>query len=1206
MIVLTGSLVLSNTNYWIRYDSTANEKSWKVFQDNVTLDDVRSLTNIPQREVAFATYTKDGESPSVWGNMQLASMFLNELITLNSLTQKEHSKSESGFVGDTPVTFRTSSHEDSKTSTAKIGHTLKTRELAFMSGNSPNMILNVEKSKGRARFNFSGLDPETDFEPMDILADKVKGVTVALQFPTLEELMARFDLSYIFDKAGKLIRDYRIMRTEEELDAIIESKLSKAQILSVDVETTGLMFSDLPPNHPANNKIVDIIISWEVGQSILIPFAHTEVAYNFDPHKTLKKLEKYFTSIPCVGAHTKFDQRVLMFYGVDINFTEDVLLMWYNMDPVRAKMVPNLKSILNYFGREQPSLHKIAKGAETSVYLFPEYLMYCYCCADSDNTLWLYLKLREMLPKTSIYGYKQDIKVSKYLSADEYYTTHLDVAMLHKAIACADEDKRYLEELMFKQVGQYLSLKNARYAAEDAGLSQEEINSLLTEYTQTNEYKMARYTFDPTQDEQLRKILYEIYGIKPIAVTKQKKLSVSAPTLKKYISEERKEPISDAEKLKENVYSTVSKGHTHLTEDDAILIAKKYNSTKFPFIYVYSRWKIVYSEQIKFFYPLRKMVADTQGRVCLSFRITHTETYRITHKLQTLKGVLKSLVVPPSQHYCCGADAAAIEYRVVANEANETTLIISLTDPERDYHKEVAAIAFNKLAEEITKDERKQVKPVNFGSIYGISPYGLCTRSLGMPATPENLKFAEELIATIKMAIPKIFQYLESCATIAVKTGAFLNADNRLRIFDLEKQSESRVRRQALNFPIQSYAAGIFRQIYLNMKDAFVEQGIIDKVKTYLLVHDEFQNYVHEDICPWQLCSIFWNKCTISHPNKAPYYLGVGFGDSWYGAKDDRSELPVNYLKKKAEEWDSGMYRDWKMPAEDVAEYVYNDMQAYMFNRYFTELIHYKGVDPINKTIETTHLAKYVKNYYIKGRIDHFVEMSVVKDNPLKLSYEDIAYLLITMHKLNATSLISKETGKMITKEELLSDKYVSYMKSTNFFGEGENIINIGNYLPQTIEEDDLDDLEISFESTMDLLDLPDSFTQGDYDTEVDIQISNSDDSEGLVSPTIQYDESGRQILSYEGVSTNFSAASLEANGYSVNGSMITIRLTKKSFDPVVTYVKSLLTNKLLGTYTVNFQLPTGLDKTLSNRVREPDWDYLKSLLKEERCEQTS
>ena len=1201
MIVSTGTLMYSGISYKIRYDSKAGVKSWKLFSDSVSMDQVNTLSNIKPSEIIFATYVEDNEPPKVYGNIQMASLFLADVIAMNALTQRENARSYQGYWGEASVNWRESSSKDSTVASVKVAHTSKTLELAYMETLSPNFSMIIKKVKGKANFYFSGLTPDEDYVSMSELSDTIKGVTVALQFPTLEEMIQRFGLRDIFDENMKLVKDYRILKSEKELDEIIRLYIANANILSVDIESNGLLFSDLPEDHPANCKIVDIIISWEVGQSILIPFAHTEVSYNFDPKKTLKKLEPYFTSKPCVGAHTKFDQRVLKFYGVDINFTEDVLLMWYNLDPMRAKHIQGLKNILGYFGKIQPSLSKIAKGAETNVALFPTYLMYCYCCADSDNTLWLYYKLRELLPKSSYYGYKQDIRMSYYLASDEYFTTHIDTAMLSHAITCADMDKRHLEDLMFKLVGQYIVYKNAELEADAIGLNKEEKISFLEEFRQTDDFKTARKVFDPTQDEQLRDILYNIYRIPPVAKTSSGKLSVSAPTLKKYIGESRKTPLAEEEKLKDNVYSTIASNSTHLTKEDAVLLSNEYNATKFPFIYVYSRWKVVHSEQIKFFYPLRKMVANTQGRVCLSFRTTHTETYRITHKLQTLKGVLKKLVVPPPNHYCFGGDAAAIEYRVVANEAGEQKLIISLTDPERDYHKEVAAIAFNKLAEEITKEERKKVKPVNFGSIYGISEYGLCTNSLGLDPTPENLKFAAELIATIKLAIPEIFRYLTACSTISYNEGIFLNADKRIRVFDKEKNSKSRILRQALNFPIQSYAAGIFRQIYINMKDAYVEQGIIDKVKTYLLVHDEFQNYAHEDICPWHLCSIAWNKCTIRPEGKAPYYLGVGFGNNWYEAKDDRSELPVKFLEIKAKEWDEGKYQNWNMPASEVPAYVYREMQAYMFDRYMEELLDNGGVDPLTKTVETFHLHSYVKNYYIKGRIEHFVEMEIDKKNKSSLTYEDIAYLLIVMHLWKVDSLVSKETGKLITKEELMSESYVTYMKSDIFYGDGVDVVSTKHFRSNVAKfvDIDLDDMEIGvgFENEMELLDIPDSFSQGDYTAEIDFDINKGYGDEGYVAPKFQRDSEGNSFMTFEGVSDNFQVDSLKTLGYSVTGSMLTIKPSVKNFDKVVAYIKSLLTDKLLDNYTVTFRLPTGEDKVLKHRIVPPDWDYLSELL---------
>ena len=1198
MIVLTGSLKLFGQVYRLRYDSTADRKSYTLFKPSVREYYLNKLSGLSKDDIVFSTLDIKGDKTYVYGDERIASRVMGEIIRATSkLSSNDATKYEKVIDGHILVGREFQSQLDGN---YKVGYTVQ-KELGYLFIDSQVMELEIGRIKGRAQF--MALLTEEDYIVMDRLANDIKGTTIALQFPTKDELIAKFGMDWMWDKNGRSKKNYVIVQSEEQLERIIEEYIARANILSLDVESDGLIFCDLPASHPSNNHIVDVIISWQVGQSILIPFDHTEVAYNFDPYKTLKKLEPYLVSKPCVGAHVKFDQRVLKCYDVDINFTEDVLLMWYNMDPMRAKIIPGLKNVLAHYGIKQPSLSEIAKGAETFVRLFPEHLMHCYCCADSDNTLWLYYKLKEEMLPTSVYGYKQDIRVSKYLSDDEYYTTYINVQFLDRAINAALNDKRYLEELLYKQVGQYIMYNAAKQTAEAEGLSPDQVKSLLTEYVHTDEYKSARYEFDPSKDVQVREIMFEIFQLKPLAFTKDKKASVASATIKKYIGMKRTTSMEADEKFSGNVYKSISKSAKYKTKDDILINKKDYEATANTFAYLFSRWKLTNSELTKFFYPLKKMAGDTQGRVCLSFRTTHTETYRLTHRLQTLKGVLKRLVVAPPKTYCFGFDAAAIEYRVVANEAHDEHMIKKLQHPEADYHTEVASVAFNIPPNEITGKQRKEVKPVNFGSIYGISEYGLCTSSLGLEPTTANLKKASDLILTIKQSIPQIFAYLDLCKNLSYEHGCFLNHDKRIRYFDKKNNSRGRVERQALNYPIQSYAAGIFRDIYLNFKDELKASGLYDKVRTYLLVHDELQNYVDETVHPYQICHLVNSKCVISEPNKAPYYLGLGFGMNWYESKDDKAELPVLFLQQKAKEWEDGKWRDHKIPAHEVPNFVYKEMQEWMFNRYYNEIVHYGGYDPTNGTIKSVNLAEYVQSYYIKRRIEHFVEMDTVdkKVNRLHLDYNDIAMLLVVMELTKKSSLTVEGTAITITRDELLSEEFVTQMRSELFLPNTDNksIFDIFDETDLSITFGDEDDeLESTSEDTTDveeLLEMPDSFEYTDYSAAV---IYDFDDysANQFVSPTITRDALGNEKITYEGISTDFKGDSLNNLGYFVVGSILTVKVTPETWKDMLTYFKEIETKIYIDSYEVMFELPNGDTKPLPIRITNPDFDKITSI----------
>ncbi|MGC8857335.1 MAG: DNA polymerase, partial [Anaerolineae bacterium] len=156
--------------------------------------------------------------------------------------------------------------------------------------------------------------------------------------------------------------------------------------------------------------------------------------------------------------------------------------------------------------------------------------------------------------------------------------------------------------------------------------------------------------------------------------------------------------------------------------------------------------------------------------------------------------------------------------------------------PGQDIHAATAAAIYGVSLEAVTKEMRRHAKAINFGLIYGMSPFGL-TRS-----TDLTLAEAEEFVAAYFRRFPGIKKYLDSIRQQAARSGYVETLLGRRRYFPaLQNRSNSasknREEREAINAPIQGTAADIMKMAMLHIPSALQQAGLSGKM--LLQVHDE-------------------------------------------------------------------------------------------------------------------------------------------------------------------------------------------------------------------------------------------------------------------------------------------------------------------------------------------------------------------------------
>jgi DNA polymerase-1 len=235
---------------------------------------------------------------------------------------------------------------------------------------------------------------------------------------------------------------------------------------------------------------------------------------------------------------------------------------------------------------------------------------------------------------------------------------------------------------------------------------------------------------------------------------------------------------------------------------------------------------------------LPKLV-DANSRVHTDFRLTIAQTGRLSSAEPNLQNIpvrteigkkIREAFVAGKGKVLVSADYSQFELRLAAAMANDTELV-ELFNEDADIHTETAAQVYGIKSHEVTPDQRRHAKVINFGILYGMSTHGLSV------ATGMNLVEAKDFLARYKELRKPLFEYTAGLIETAKTKGYVETIFGRRRPMPDIKSSNFIVRaaaeRAAMNMPIQGTEADL-------MKMAMIE---VDKIlpvgaKQLLQIHD--------------------------------------------------------------------------------------------------------------------------------------------------------------------------------------------------------------------------------------------------------------------------------------------------------------------------------------------------------------------------------
>lgn len=240
--------------------------------------------------------------------------------------------------------------------------------------------------------------------------------------------------------------------------------------------------------------------------------------------------------------------------------------------------------------------------------------------------------------------------------------------------------------------------------------------------------------------------------------------------------------------------------------------------------------------------------------------------------------LIRKMFIPSNKNNCFfSADYSQIELRVLAHLANVKKLIEAF-NANLDIHSQTAREIFGH--DDISPEERRKAKAVNFGIIYGISAYGLAT-DIGI-----SNSMASDYIKRYYEIYPEIKEYMENTIEFCKENGYVKTIKNRKRFIpDINSKVYNLrefAKRTAMNAPIQGSAADILKIAMINIDSKL--ESLHLKSKMILQIHDEllFEVWQGEE---QKLEELVKNEMENAIKLKVKLSVSHDFGSNWYEVK---------------------------------------------------------------------------------------------------------------------------------------------------------------------------------------------------------------------------------------------------------------------------------------------------------------------------------
>ncbi|WAL58552.1 DNA polymerase I [Thermocoleostomius sinensis] len=636
----------------------------------------------------------------------------------------------------------------------------------------------------------------------------------------------------------------QIVDSPEKLTALVNTLVTHKDTsnpVAWDTETTAL--------EPRDAELVGIGCCWGTGRSDMayIPINHRE-GTNLDKGLVLDALRPILESAdyPKVLQNAKFDRLVLRCQGITLRgVVFDTMLASYVLNPENSHNLGDLG--LKYLNLLSQSYENLVPKGKTIADLDVQSVAN-YCGMDAYVAFQLVPKLRsELQAIPHLYELLLDIEqpLEPVLAEMEYTGIRVDRTYLQQFSKRLEQDLHTIEQQAYEAAGDKFSLGSPKQLAEllfeKLGLDRK-----LSRKTKTG------YSTDAATLEKL-----------------QNRLEAEIETLKQSNQ-------SDALTEKQRQYTVVSSVIEHRT---------------------LSKLKSTYVD------ALPNLIRSDTQRVHTDFNQAITTTGRLSSSNPNLQNIpirtafsrqIRAAFIPEPNWLIVAADYSQIELRILAHLSQEPVLLETYKN-NQDIHALTARLLFQK--DEITPEERRLAKVINFGVIYGMGAQRFARES------GSSTSEAKVFIERFNQEYSNVFAYLQQMQREAIGNGYVTTIKGRRRYFnfasnnlkslrgknpndiDLSKikfrdQYDAQLLRAAANAPIQGSSADIIKIAMVKLHE------LLKSYRAHLLlqVHDELVFEVHPE--DWQQLQPHIKDTMESAVDlSVPLKVEVRAGENWMEAK---------------------------------------------------------------------------------------------------------------------------------------------------------------------------------------------------------------------------------------------------------------------------------------------------------------------------------
>jgi DNA polymerase-1 len=649
-------------------------------------------------------------------------------------------------------------------------------------------------------------------------------------FETLEfrSMLRELNLSDVPEPTGDgqlalFVEDVEALPTAEEHPyRCVKTRTDLDAVVEALAKATILSFDvETTAKNPMRADLVGLGLGWAKGEAAYIPVGHAQ-GDQLDWDDVKAALAPIFAdeTLPKLGHNIKYDLMVCERHGLKVaGPLHDTMTMVWLLDP--ASRTLDLKGLasreLDWQMTEITSL--IGTGRkQTTIDQVAIDLVTGYCGADVDATLQLYELLRPRLEEAGMWSLYETIELP------------LVPVLADMEMAGILVDTNVLAQM-----------------SNDLGSRLAEIEMEL--------YKLVGHAFNLRSTQQLSEVLFD----------------------------ELRFPTRGMKKTRTGFYSTAAAELEKLTSESESLTAEQ--RTVLALIFEHRQLEKLRGTYVD---ALPGLVHPETGRIHTSFNQTGSSTGRLSSSDPNLQNIpirteigreIRKGFVAPHEWVLVAADYSQVELRILAHVTREPGLVEAFQQG-LDIHTATASRLFGVPLEKVDREQRNLAKTINFATIYGISAYGLSSRTEMNPA--EAQRFLDQYFATY----PGVKKYITDTLVSVQRKGYVETLLGRKRYFP-ELEEGTRVaynlrqglERAAINAPIQGTAADIIKIAMIHLHNRLKSEGF--QARMLLQVHDElvFEAPMHE---LEDVVKIVCEEMETAYQMSVPLKVDVEAGANWY------------------------------------------------------------------------------------------------------------------------------------------------------------------------------------------------------------------------------------------------------------------------------------------------------------------------------------